>query len=226
VSAKILVVDDDEDLGESLCEAVQAEGFVARLAVSGEAALTVARSWRPHVVLLDLMLPDIDGLSVCRALHKEGQTAIIMVTGRSAEVDRVVGLEIGADDYLVKPFSTRELIARVRAVLRRTGDSDPFQSALVSGNLELQRDAHKVFLRDRPVDLTLKEFGLLRTLMTHRGRALSRDYLYETVWGGAPAVDSRTLDAHIRSLREKIEKDLAKPSRIVTVRGVGYRFEG
>ncbi|MBI3911772.1 MAG: response regulator transcription factor [Armatimonadetes bacterium] len=226
MTTKVLVVEDERDIARSLCYALEKEGFLTRIASDGQTAIAEGRAWRPDVVLLDLILPDIDGLSVCRSLRKESAAAIIMVTARTAEVDRVVGLEVGADDYVTKPFSIRELIARVRAVLRRMQDLEVAESALVSGDLELHGDSRKVFLQGRRVDLTLKEFELLKTLMNHKGRVLSREFLYETVWGEPFAVETRTLDVHIHSLREKIEKNPEAPVRIVTLRGVGYRFEG
>ncbi len=226
MTTKVLVVEDEMDIARSVSYALEKEGFLTRIAANGHIALAEAHTWQPHVVLLDLILPDIDGLNVCRMLRKNSVPAIIMVTARTAEVDRVVGLEVGADDYVTKPFSTRELIARIRAVLRRMRDQEPSEPNLISGDLELQCDARKVFLQGCPVALTLKEFELLKTLMRHKGRVLSRDYLYETVWGEMSTLDTRTLDAHIHSLREKIEQTPSAPRRIVTLRGVGYRFEG
>jgi len=226
VTTKLLIVDDDRDFASSLSLLLDSEGFATRCASSGEQALDAARAWQPDVILLDVVLPGLDGLSVCHALRRESSAAIIMLTALDAEVDRVVGLEVGADDYVTKPFSHRELSARIRAVLRRTQGGRSTETNLVSGDLELRFDSRKVYLRGQPVDLTLKEFELLATFVRQTGRALSRDELYGTVWAGAPAEGSRTLDAHIRSLREKIEADPANPTRIVTLRRVGYRFEG
>jgi len=226
VTTRLLIVDDDKDLASALCDLLRKDGFVTNVAGSGEEALALAQTWQPDVVLLDLMLPDVDGLSVCHALRRETAAAIIMVTALGDEVDRVVGLEVGADDYVTKPFSHRELSARIRAVLRRTRQLAPAESELVCGELRLELHSRRVLLKGEPVDLTQKEFQLLRTLMQHRDRALSREELYVTVWGRAPGDTSRTLDAHIRSIREKIEEDPANPQRIVTLRGIGYRFEG
>jgi DNA-binding response OmpR family regulator len=226
MSTKILVVEDEQDIARALSYALQREGFLARIAPDGQAAVRDARAWEPDLVLLDLILPDTDGLKVCQTLRRDAAPAIIMVTARTEEVDRVVGLEVGADDYVTKPFSMRELIARVRAVLRRTRDTEFPETDLVSGDLELQSGSRKVFLQGRQVDLTLKEFELLKTLMGGKGRVMARDYLYDRVWGETAALDTRTLDAHIHSLREKIEPNPSCPLRIVTLRGVGYRFEG
>jgi two-component system OmpR family response regulator/two-component system alkaline phosphatase synthesis response regulator PhoP len=226
MATKVLVVEDERDIARSVAYALEKEGFLTRIASNGQTALAEARAWQPDVVLLDLILPDVDGLTVCRELRRDAALAVIMVTARTAEVERIVGLEVGADDYVTKPFSTRELIARIRAVLRRTRGAEPHELRLISGDLELQSDSRKVFLKGRPIDLTLKEFDLLKTLMSHKGRVLSREFLYETVWGGTFPLDTRTLDAHVHSLREKIEKNPSDPQPIVTLRGVGYRFEG
>lgn len=226
MTTRLLIVDDDKDLAGALSTLLKKDGFTTSIARSGEEALAQARTWRPDVVLLDIMLPDVDGLSVCHALRRETSAAIIMLTALGEEVDRVVGLEVGADDYVTKPFSHRELSARIRAVLRRTRQLGPSESDLVSGDLRLELQSRRAQLKGRPLELTLKEFQLLQTLMRHRDRVLSREELYATVWGIGPGTGSRTLDAHIRSLREKIEEDPADPKRIVTLRGVGYRFEG
>lgn len=226
MDTKILIVEDEADIARGLCHAFQKEGFLTRVAATGQAALTEARAWDPDVVLLDLILPELDGFSVCRALRKSSTAGIVVVTARTSEVDRVVGLELGADDYVCKPFSTRELIARVRAVLRRIREPEPAESDFVAGELELSCDAHTVTVNGQPVVLTVKEFELLRAFMLHKGRVIPRDQLYEIVWGEPLPLDSRTLDAHIHSLREKIEKHRPPAPRIATVRGIGYRFDG
>jgi two-component system response regulator RegX3 len=225
-AGKLLVVDGKPVSAQALCRHLAAEGFVTRSAPTAEVALTMARSWCPDLVLLDLLLPDGDGLSVCRELRRTSTIAIIIVTARSAEVDRVAGLEVGADDYVTKPFSHRELSARVRAVLRRTRLEAPPGGRLVCGKLELQLDTRKALIHGRPVDLAFKEFELLKTLMGDQGRVVSRADLYRVVWRGRHAVESRTLDVHIRALRRKIEPNPQAPVYLTTVHGVGYRLQG
>jgi len=223
---RILMVDDDIDYVEVLRQTLDLEGIATRAVHTGADALTEARSWQPDVVLLDLMLPGMDGFAVCQALRRESSAAVIMVTSLGEEVDRIVGLEVGADDYVCKPFNPRELIARIRAVLRRTRQGPADQRHLGSGNLQVDGAARRAFLDGKELELPLREFELLSALMGRSWQALSRQRLYELVWHGQPAVDSRTLDAHVRALREKIEPDPAEPTRIVTLRGLGYRFDG
>lgn len=226
MAATVLVVDDEKDLVELVTYHLEKEGLRCLEARDGERALQLARERLPDLVVLDLMLPGMDGLEICRKLRKDPKTsamAIIMLTAKAEEVDRVVGLEMGADDYLVKPFSPRELVARVKAVLRR-GQSPETPSVTRIGTLEVDEGKHRVAVEGLPVELTVKEFDLLCALMKANGRVLNRDQILESVWGYSNAVDieSRTVDVHIRRLREKLGNE---HQRIVTVKGVGYRFE-
>jgi two-component system response regulator RegX3 len=225
---RILLVDDEETLRTSLAFALEKEGFAVVTAADGPSALAAATTSTPDLVLLDLMLPGMDGLEVCRRLRSQSPVPIVMLTARDQEIDKVLGLEIGADDYITKPFSTRELLARMRAVLRRTRAEERVPEAagmLSSGRVTMNRERHEVTVAGQPVDLSPKEFQLLRLLMLHRGRVLSREMLIEEVWGDDFMGDLKTLDVHIRWLREKIEADPSRPEHIVTVRGAGYRFE-
>lgn len=222
---KILVIEDDAIIQQALGINLRREGYEVASAFDGAAGLHMAREQRPDLVILDLMLPKLDGLSVARALRQDGDTPIIMLTARAGEVDRIVGLESGADDYVTKPFSSGELLARVRAVLRRA----PKQAVdrLESGDLSLDLIRRRAMLRGEELTLRHKEFNLLAELMRNQGIVLSRDLLMERVWGYEFGGDTtRTVDVHIRWLREKIEADPSNPTRIETVRGIGYRFEG
>ena len=232
---RILVVEDDLTLLETLEYNLSGEGYEVLTAADGLTALEVAREEEPDLVVLDLMLPRLDGFEVCRILRRETSVPILMLTARTDEVDRVVGLEVGADDYLTKPFSMRELLARVKALLRRVrlireemasaqGASGTEQ--LVFGDLVIDLDRREVLVRGEAQRLKPKEFELLVFLTRNRGLALSRDLLLERVWGWDYGGGSRTVDVHVRWLREKIEADPANPELIVTVRGVGYCFEG
>lgn len=222
---KILIVEDDPVLQQALGLNLKREGYTVVTASDGMAGLQVNREEQPDLVILDLMLPKLDGLSVARALRQEGETPIIMLTARSGEVDRIVGLESGADDYVTKPFSFGELMARVRAVLRRAPSRSP--DKLESGDLSLDLIRRRAMLRGEELVLRHKEFNLLAELMRNQGAVLSRELLVERVWGYDYEGDSnRTVDVHIRWLREKIEADPSNPQRIQTVRGIGYRFEG
>jgi DNA-binding response OmpR family regulator len=232
---KILVVEDDLTLQETLEYNLTGEGYKVITAADGLTALEVARAEQPDLVVLDLMLPRLGGFEVCRILRRETSVPILMLTARADEVDRVVGLEVGADDYLTKPFSMRELLARVKALLRRVrlireelaaeqGDSGPEQ--LIFDDLVIDLSRHEVLVHGDAVSLKPKEFELLVFLVRHRGMALSRDLLLERLWGWDYTGGSRTVDVHVRGLREKVEADPANPQRIVTVRGVGYCFEG
>ncbi len=223
----ILVVEDESTVREALASALTTEGFAVLTAPDGIAGLELARAQKPDLILLDLLLPGMDGLSVCRILRRETEVPIIILTARGTEMDRIVGLETGADDYVVKPFSMGELLARIRAALRRAQRqaSGP-KTMLTSGDLRVDLVARRVFVGSREVRLTLKEFDLLAELMRNTGAVLSRDLLLSQVWGYEYYGDSRTVDVHVRSLREKIEVDPSEPKRITTVRGVGYRFDG
>ena len=226
MAVRVLVVDDEPDIVELVRYHLEKAGIECVHAADGGTALRLVRECRPDVLILDLMLPGMDGLEVCRALRRDPATArlpIIMLTAKAEEVDRVVGLEVGADDYVVKPFSPRELVARVGALLRRVREPEA-PTARRIGDLEVDEGRHRVAVGGRPVELTAKEFGLLAALVRANGRVLSREQLLEGVWGYAAAaeIESRTVDVHIRRLREKLG---AEARRIVTVKAVGYRFD-
>ncbi|MDQ7850203.1 MAG: response regulator transcription factor [Armatimonadota bacterium] len=225
---KILVVDDEETMVRSLSALLAQEGYTVAVATDGPRALQAARVERPDLILLDVLLPGIDGIEVCRQIRTWSTVPIIMLTAKTAEVDKVVGLEVGADDYVTKPFSPRELVARVKAQLRRAQmqAQEAGRDRLRSGEVELDIARHRVTVRGKEVALSPKEFDLLRVLMSHPGRVLGRDYLLNQVWGEDFFGDTRTLDVHIRWLREKIESDPSTPTYIQTVHGVGYRFQG
>ncbi len=225
----ILVVDDEQSYRDALQVALQREGFLVETAADGPEALARFDATRPALVLLDVMLPKISGVDVCRDIRSRSRVPIIMVTARNSEIDAVVGLEVGADDYVTKPFRLRELIARVRAALRRVPISDDDEpdrpEVLEVGDVKLDAARHEVFVRDETVALPLKEFELLELLMANAGRVLTRDVLIDRIWGPNYFGDTKTLDVHIKRLRSKLEADSARPTRIVTVRGVGYRYE-
>lgn len=222
----ILIVEDDDTVREALSAGLESEGYEVILSDNGLDGLKQAKEEGPDLILLDLMLPEMDGLSVCRALRRNSDVPIIMLTARGTEMDKIVGLETGADDYVVKPFSLGELLARIRSLLRRTrNDKQDNQMQLTSGNVSLDLTSRRVSKDDAEVHLTQKEFNLLAELMRNKGAVLSRDLLLEKVWGYSYVGNTHTVDVHIRWLREKIELDPSKPVRIVTVRGVGYRFE-
>ena len=231
---KILVVEDDKTLLDVLKYNLTKEGYEVVTAVDGVQALEVARSEKPDLIILDIMLPRLDGFEVCRILRKETTVPILMLTAKVEEVDKVVGLEIGADDYMTKPFSLRELLARIRAMLRRTemlmqetlSKEKAVPPAIKIANLKIDFARHEVSLGDAILDLSPKEFELLAFLARNRGRAFTRDYLLEKVWGYDYVGDTRTVDVHMRWLRQKIEADPAHPQYLLTVRGVGYKFEG
>lgn len=232
---KILVVEDELSLRESLAYNLKKDGYTVEMAADGRAGLEAARRLKPDLIVLDIMLPEIDGFEVARVLRKEMTTAILMLTARDEEIDRVVGLEVGADDYLTKPFSMRELLARVKAQLRRTRlireemEKDgalPAHERLAFDRLVIDQTRREVTLDNTPIQLKPKEYELLLFLAQHRGQMLSREFILERVWGWDYIGDSRTVDVHVRWLRQKIEADASKPERIITVRGGGYRFEG
>lgn len=225
-SETILVVEDEPALVDVMTYNLRQAGFDTAWAGDGRTALRMAEQARPSLVLLDLMLPELDGLTVCRALRRSyPDLPIIMVTAKAAELDRVLGLETGADDYIPKPFSPRELVARVRAVLRRAGGaSGPAQPVDLGPGLAIDRRAREVRLRGETVPLTRLEYKLLETLLDHEGETLDRRRLFNLVWGDEAFGDERTVDVHIRHLREKVESDPARPELIATVRGFGYRL--
>ena len=226
-SRTVLIVDDEENLTEAIRYNLEQEGFQVSTAADGERGLAMAREFDPDLIILDIMLPTVDGLEVCRTLRRRSDVPILMLTAKAEEIDRVVGLELGADDYVVKPFSMRELVARAKAMLRRapTRQTEGSQ-VLVDGDLELNLTSHEVTLRGATLDLKPREFDLLALLMDNRSRIYTRNQILDQVWGYDFVGDMRTVDVHVRWLREKIEDDPGSPKRIITVRGVGYRFQG
>jgi DNA-binding response OmpR family regulator len=234
----ILVVEDEPSLQETLAYNLEKQGYKVRTTGDGRSALEAARQLKPDLIVLDVMLPELDGFEVCKILRKEMTVPILMLTARDDEIDRVVGLEVGADDYLTKPFSMRELMARVKAQLRRTGmlrdemarlkapEANAPQEVLNLDNLKINLTRREVLLDDQVLALKPQEYDLLLFFAQHKGQMLSREFILERVWGWDYIGDSRTVDVHVRWLRQKIEKDAAEPARIITVRGGGYRFEG
>jgi two-component system response regulator RegX3 len=228
--ATVLVVEDEPSFAEALTIGLEREGFRVVTVADGLAALERFDAVHPDVVLLDLMLPKLSGLDVCRALRSRSSVPIIMVTARGSEVDTVVGLEVGADDYVTKPYRLRELVARMRAVLRRAEARNESAveidgRAMTVGDVMLDSDRHEVAVRGNPVNLPLKEFELLELLMANAGRVLTREVLIDRVWGSDYVGDTKTLDVHVKRLRSKIEDDPRQPHRIVTIRGLGYKYE-
>lgn len=227
---KIQVVEDDPNLLEALKYNLRKESYDVVTAVDGTQALEIARTEKPDLIILDVMLPKMSGLEVCRILRKDMTVPILMLTAKSEEIDRIVGLEVGADDYMAKPFSMRELLARVRAMLRRAmmtpvrPASEP--SSVKTGNLEIDIAGHRASLGGSALVLSPKEFDLLALLTRNKGLVFSREQLLERVWGYDYGGDTRTVDVHIRWLRQKIETDPANPTRLITVRGTGYKMEG
>jgi two-component system alkaline phosphatase synthesis response regulator PhoP len=223
----ILIVEDEADIADLVKYHLEKEGFAARTVGDGKQALGLIVRDHPDLIILDLMLPGIDGLDLCRRLRSQNATQripIIMLTARGDEVDRIVGLEMGADDYMPKPFSPRELVARVKAVLRRSAEpSTPSEAPVSVGHLRLDPARHEVTKGDRLVDLSAMEFRLLEFFLRHRGRVFTRTQLLDQVWGQDRFVEPRTVDVHIRRLREKVEEQPRKPSLILTVRGLGYK---
>ncbi len=236
MAEKILVVDDEVSLQETVAYSLKKEGYTVEIAGDGNKGLELARTSKPDLIILDVMLPGMDGFEVCRTLRHETNIPVLMLTARDDEIDRVVGLEVGADDYLAKPFSMRELIARVKALLRRvrlmreeadSNTQEGFQpKQMTFGNLVIDMTRREVRLNGEVVPCKPKEYDLLTFMGQHKGRVLTRELILERVWGWGFVGDSRTVDVHIRWLREKIEDVPDKPQRIITVRGAGYRFEG
>lgn len=224
---RVLIVEDEAGLADSVSYALQTEGFDVTIATSGAEALGSVRGESPDLILLDLMLPEISGLDICRQVRSFSDVPIIMLTAKDSEADKVAGLELGADDYITKPFSMRELIARIRAQLRRSNRSGVLADSnevLRGGTIELDIDAHTVSANGRPVDLRPKEFELLESLMRRKDRLSARHVLIDEVWGPSYFGDTKTLDVHIKRLREKLEPQSKTPKLIVTVRGLGYKF--
>ena len=227
MTSKILIVEDDPNLLEALKYNVRKEGHDAVTAVDGVQALEVARTDKPDLVILDIMLPKMSGFEVCRILRKEMTVPILMLTARDDEIDKVAGLDFGADDYMTKPFSMRELLARIRAMLRRVEIQTAIpETPLRFGDIEVDIGHHVITRAGSVLNLTPKEFDLLTFLTKNKGLVFSRDQLLEKVWGYDYSGDTRTVDVHIRWLREKIEDNPEEPKRLITVRGVGYKFEG
>ena len=224
----ILVVEDEDSFVDALTVGLKREGFRVHVARDGAQALELFDAVRPDLVLLDLMLPRVSGIDVCRELRRRSKVPIIMVTAKASEIDTVVGLEVGADDYVTKPYRLRELVARIRAVLRRTPVDDGAVlsgDAVTVGDVSLDPERHEVVIRDQQVKLPLKEFELLGLLLENAGRVLTRETLIDRVWGADYVGDTKTLDVHIKRLRGKVESDPSRPSRIVTIRGLGYKYE-
>ena len=223
---KVLIVEDEESMADPLAFLLRREGFSTQIAANGPDALSEYDRNGADIVLLDLMLPGMSGTEVCKQLRARGPVPVIMVTARDAEIDKVVGLELGADDYITKPYSTRELIARIRAVLRRGVDAeDPGSPVLQAGPVRMDVDRHVVSVHGDSVSLPLKEFDLLEYLIRNAGRVLTRGQLIDRVWGSDYVGDTKTLDVHVKRLRAKIEPDPAAPRYLITVRGLGYKLE-
>jgi len=221
----ILIVEDDPSVSEALAYTLEQEGYAVRTAANGIAALDEFEREAPDLVILDLMLPGLDGWQLFNAFRRQGNVPVIMLTARAEETDRVAGLEMGADDYITKPFSMREVVARVRMVLRRAaGREEEEPQVLEAAGVRLDADSHEVLVDGRAVELSPREFGLLAYLMRHAGRVRSREEIIAAVWDEEEYLDQRTVDVHVRWLRQKIEEDPAAPRRILTVRGVGYKF--
>ncbi|MCQ3937599.1 MAG: DNA-binding response regulator [Chloroflexi bacterium] len=226
--ARILVVEDEPSLAEVVCLYLKRAGFQVQAAADGKQAMAILEKQMPDFVILDLMLPEIDGLSLTRWLRDRSNVPIIMVTARREEIDRIAGLEMGADDYVVKPFSPQELVSRVRAVLRRTGREQTGAESerdLSLGDIHISPVSRAVTVRESQIELTAKEFDLLYLLARHPRQVFTREQLLERVWGGAEYIDPGTVTVHVRRLREKIERDPSSPVRLLTVWGVGYKFE-
>ena len=223
---RILIVEDEESVLDPLELLLSKEGFTIETARDGREALEKFAKTNPDLILLDLMLPEVSGTEVCRQIRAKSQVPIIMLTAKDTEVDKVVGLELGADDYVTKPYSKAELIARIRAVLRRQGDSSTStEGVITAGPVRIDVERHQVNINDQLVSLPLKEFELLEFLVRNSGRVLTRSQLIDRVWGSDYFGDTKTLDVHVKRLRAKIEKDPANPTYIQTIRGLGYKFE-
>jgi two-component system response regulator RegX3 len=229
IVTSVLIVEDEESLADPLAFLLRKEGFEATVVADGPTALAEFDRAGADIVLLDLMLPGMSGTDVCKQLRAKSSVPVIMVTARDSEIDKVVGLELGADDYVTKPYSARELIARIRAVLRRGADADDtaaIDGVLESGPVRMDVERHVVSVNGDPITLPLKEFDLLEYLMRNSGRVLTRGQLIDRVWGADYVGDTKTLDVHVKRLRSKIEADPANPVHLVTVRGLGYKLEG
>jgi two-component system, OmpR family, response regulator RegX3 len=222
---RVLLVEDEESYREALAYMLSREGFEVIQAADGVSGLAEFDRAGADIVLLDLMMPGLPGTEVCRQLRLRGSVPVIMVTARDSEVDKVVGLELGADDYVTKPFSHRELVARIRAVLRRGHDTELLPDVVEAGGVRMDVERHEVSVRGEPVKLALKEFELLEMLLRNAGRVMTRGQLIDRIWGADYVGDTKTLDVHVKRLRSKIEVDPASPRHLITVRGLGYKFE-
>jgi two-component system, OmpR family, response regulator RegX3 len=224
---KLLIVEDERPMAEAIAFSLRKEGYQVDIALDGERGWQMCSKGDYDIILLDLMLPKLDGLEICRRLRQDSSTAIIMLTAKDSDLDKVLGLEMGADDYITKPFNMRELAARVKAVLRRVQAEQASERGgrLVMGNITIDEERHEVTVGPHIVEMPLMEYRLLEIFMKNPGKALPRSYLIGRAWGGDFYGQTKTLDVHIRRLREKIERNPAKPQHIITVRGVGYRFE-
>ena len=223
---RILIIEDEEPYREATSYMLQREGFEVLEAADGVSGLSEFEREGADLVLLDLMMPGMSGTEVCKRIRQQSNVPVIMVTARDSEIDKVVGLEIGADDYVTKPFSHRELVARIRAVLRRGNDVDLMPEVMEVGDVRMDSDRHEVTVNNEPVKLALKEFELLELLLRNAGRVMTRDQLIDRVWGMNYVGDTKTLDVHVKRLRSKVEEDPSKPVKLVTVRGLGYKYEG
>ena len=222
---RVLVVDDEKSISELITTSLRFVGFEVRTAATGAEALRVAEEFKPHALILDVMLPDLDGFEVCRKLRADGQdVGVLFLTAKDTTEDKIKGLTLGGDDYVTKPYSSRELIARIKAVLRRNIDIPEAQGAIAEGPVRMDVERHIVLVNNLPISLPLKEFELLEFLMRNSGRVLTRSQLIDRVWGSDYVGDTKTLDVHIKRLRSKIEKDPANPEFILTIRGLGYKF--
>jgi two-component system response regulator RegX3 len=223
---RVLVVEDEQSLREPLVYLLEKEGYEVLDAADGNAAIELFKSTNPDIVLLDLMMPGMSGNEVCRVIRQTSNVPVIMLTAKDSEIDKVVGLEIGADDYVTKPYSTRELLARMKAVLRRNSEPTPVTDGLLEGGpVSMDVDRHMVFVNGQKVAMPLKEFELLELLLENRNRVLTRAQIIDRVWGSNYFGDTKTLDVHVKRIRSKIEDDPARPVHLVTVRGLGYKFE-
>jgi two-component system response regulator RegX3 len=222
---KILVVEDEESIRETLDFLLTKEGYQVHTLASGQDAVLEFEKFDPDLVLLDIMLPGLSGVEITKKIRQKSQTPIIMLTAKDTELDKVLGLEIGADDYVTKPFSGRELLARIKALLRRTGESFTSEGALKVGPVEIDQERHQILIRGEEVAMPLKEFELLLYLLQNSGRVLTRNQLIDRIWGSDYFGDTKTLDVHVKRIRSRIEKDPANPKYLQTVRGVGYKFE-
>ena len=223
---RVLIVEDEQSLRDPLVYLLQKEGYEVFEAADGAQAIELFKTSNPELILLDLMLPGVSGNEVCRVIRQTSNVPVIMLTAKDSEIDKVVGLEIGADDYVTKPYSTRELLARMKAVLRRNGEPEAVKDGILeAGPVRMDVDQHVVFVNGNKTSMPLKEFELLELLLENRNRVLTRGQIIDRVWGSNYYGDTKTLDVHVKRIRSKIEEDPSRPVNLVTVRGLGYKFE-